>query len=577
MSNSDRSASRTTTQLKSRPCCQPPRPCPLPTNWARYPATQDVDVSCNRIVDVSGISFCDGTYIGSGNSFDISSNQVLVLSGTVDPSGNYNSASIVSRDRIYQQLDSDPSWNAVNGYYTLAKDAAPALNPTSSGVTAVSTWITRTTNNNQWVSICWSPELGIFVAISESGGTDRAMTSPDGITWTTRTTNSNIWRSVCWAAEAPNSLGGTGLFVAVASGVSNDDLSNNRVMISSNGIDWIPQSINNTNGWNDVCWSPELGLFAAVSFDGSGDRVMTSPNGITWTTRTTNNNSWLGICWSSELGMFVAVAGSGSNDRAMTSHDGITWITRTTNNNTWSNICWSPELGLFAAVANSGSNDRAMTSPDGINWTTRTTNNNIWFNICWSPELGLFVAVSIFTIGSLANVMTSPDGITWTLRTSPNANWRGVCWSPELGIFAAVSTSGSANRAMTSSLRGRPPTSYNVFDSSSNRIDQNGYWALQQTLKAVTYTDISGALNVAGSNLLYANNTTEKTITNFTGGVANQRLIVAFPGAGNTIIQHNASIRLSGGGANFTATQYDTLTLVFTGSVWVEVYRSANI
>jgi hypothetical protein len=75
--------------------------------------------------------------------------------------------------------------------------------------------------------------------------------------------------------------------------------------------------------------------------------------------------------------------------------------------------------------------------------------------------------------------MTSLDGITWIPRTTPNNNYTSVCWSAELGIFVAVSNSGTDNRVMTSSLKGRPPTSYNVFDSSFNNIDQSGNWSLK--------------------------------------------------------------------------------------------------
>jgi hypothetical protein len=39
----------------------------------------NLSFACNDINDVSGINFCDGTYIGHGNSFDISTNEVLVL------------------------------------------------------------------------------------------------------------------------------------------------------------------------------------------------------------------------------------------------------------------------------------------------------------------------------------------------------------------------------------------------------------------------------------------------------------------------------------------------------------------
>jgi hypothetical protein len=51
-------------------------------NWAQYPATQNVDLSCNLINDLSAINFCDGTYIGPGGSFDISSNQNIVVKST---------------------------------------------------------------------------------------------------------------------------------------------------------------------------------------------------------------------------------------------------------------------------------------------------------------------------------------------------------------------------------------------------------------------------------------------------------------------------------------------------------------
>jgi hypothetical protein len=70
--------------------------------------------------------------------------------------------------------------------------------------------------------------------------------------------------------------------------------------------------------------------------------------------------------------------------------------------------------------------------------------------------------------------MISPDGINWTLTAeAQDFGWLSICWSSELGI--AVGT-GMFNGVMTSSLKGRPPTSYNVFDSSFNSIDENGKW-----------------------------------------------------------------------------------------------------
>lgn len=43
---------------------------------------------------------------------------------------------------------------------------------------AVREWTPRTSAaDNQWLSVCWSPELGLFVAVAGSGAGNRVMTS----------------------------------------------------------------------------------------------------------------------------------------------------------------------------------------------------------------------------------------------------------------------------------------------------------------------------------------------------------------------------------------------------------------
>jgi hypothetical protein len=189
----------------------------------------------------------------------------------------------------------------------------------------------------------------------------------------------------------------------------------------------------------------------------------------------------------------------------MTSPNGITWTARLAaagQDNVWRSVCWSPKIGLFVAVSDSGSN-RVMTSNNGINWISRSAVGvNLWYHVCWCPQLELFIAVGTNC------VMSSPDGINWTSRTSAQANnWFGLCWSPELGIAVAVADTGT-NRVMTSSLRGRPPTSYNVFDSSFNSIDETGKWTFQ-SIYSPTMT-VQGA-NVNSDDRLKHN---EVVITN---------------------------------------------------------------
>jgi hypothetical protein len=107
--------------------------------------------------------------------------------------------------------------------------------------------------------------------------------------------------------------------------------------------------------------------------------------------------------------------------------------------------------------------------------------------------------------------MTSPDGINWTSRTSAVDNdWNSVCWSAELGLFVAVSFTGTGDRVMTSSLKGRPPTSYNVFDSSFNNIDSNGNWTFKSksifsdgniTIDPSNNLIIDGLLDMSGNTI----------------------------------------------------------------------------
>ena len=98
------------------------------------------------------------------------------------------------------------------------------------------------------------------------------------------------------------------------------DLSNWTTISSIEIGPWTIRTSAADNSWRSVCWSPELSLFVAVAYTGTGNRVMTSPDGINWTIRTSAaDNSWRSVCWSPELSLFVAVADSGTGNRVMTS------------------------------------------------------------------------------------------------------------------------------------------------------------------------------------------------------------------------------------------------------------------
>lgn len=289
-------------------------------------------------------------------------------------------------------------------------------------------WIIQSSAEDyEWHSIAFGN--GLFVAVAQTGGTDRVMTSTNGITWTIRTAASNNnWISVYF---------GNNLFVAVAqSGTGN------RIMTSSNGIDWTARNSAADNDWHNVSFGNNI--FVAVAESGTGNRVMTSPNGIAWIIRTSAaDNDWQAVCFGN--GLFVAVAETGVGNRVMTSTNGIAWTIRNSAaDNDWHSVCFGN--GIFVAVAESGVGNRVMTSPDGINWTSRNTPvDNDWHSVTYGN--GLFVAVA--ETGGNDRVMTSPDGINWTIRTAANNNdWNSVAYGNN--TFAAVAVSGVGNRAMTS-------------------------------------------------------------------------------------------------------------------------------
>ena len=323
----------------------------------------------------------------SGNIiFNVSGGNITNVNKLSAPLTNY---SIVSSSRVYQDISNDISWAAVNGYYGLAKDAYPALNPYSSGAKAVQTWTSRTTITNdscEWKSICWSPELRMFAAVGFATS-NNIMTSKDGINWIVQTNSSSVWFSICWSPEIR-------IFVAVGN--------HNILTYSSQTENWTAYS--NSGNWNAVCWSAQLGIFVAVgTINGSTNGyVITSTTGTgTWSgPYSVLSGNWSCICWSAELRLFVALAYSGTN-RLMVSSNGVTWslpnqnvVNQSILTNKWTSVCWSKELGLFVAVASEGTY-KVITSYDGKNWTTiNVTNSNFWNSVCWSSDLRLFLAVA---------------------------------------------------------------------------------------------------------------------------------------------------------------------------------------
>jgi len=204
---------------------------------------------------------------------DVSMNGNLYIGQNANMKSNVNiQGNLVVNKRVLQTLNNDPSYNNVNGYYALADSVQPIVSK-QTAYDIGQNWQNATSGvlNNDWQSVCWSPELGLFCTVAFSDTNTRAMISTNGTIWNSSITGvlDNAWRSVCWSPKL-------GLFCAVASSGNTD---NEKVMVSSNGTTWVNATTAPTGDWNSVCWSNELNLFLAV---GNGNNYMTSNDGYNW-------------------------------------------------------------------------------------------------------------------------------------------------------------------------------------------------------------------------------------------------------------------------------------------------------
>jgi alpha-tubulin suppressor-like RCC1 family protein len=266
--------------------------------------------------------------------------------------------------------------------------------------------------------------------------------------------NFNRLNMITWSPEL-------GMFVAITSNNNGSDTQfyNYLILISYDGINWsnvyVPRISQYTN-LNSIVWSSELSMFVVVSADSmsfTNAIVHYSYDGLLWYRIDTGiaGNSWNSVCWSPKLSLFVAVGESSSNNRIMTSSNGITWTARTAaTNNNWRSVCWSEALSLFVAVSNSGTGNRIMTSSNGTTWTSQTSPaDSDWRSVIWVLELSLFIAVSI---SSSNKIMTSPNGTTWTIRnTTSTSLFHSVMWIPApISAIFAVGDTGSNDRIIRS-------------------------------------------------------------------------------------------------------------------------------
>jgi len=388
--------------------------------------------------------------------------------------------------------------------------------------------------NSSWRSICWSPDLKIFVAVgSNSVGVNQIINSYDGINW-------NLAKSV------PNSS------------------------LTLTSVIWI-------NGRFIAC---------ALNGTASTDRIIISDDGLTWynTSTLSVSNTWKSLAYSYELNRIVCCADTGASGRIIYSNNGgVTWALGTgyVNTASYSSVAYSPNNKLFVVVATSASipQNFIYTSPDGITWTTSTITTAYQFeSICWaSYPINKFVIVCSTSSGS-QRVLYSSDGFTWTFSTSsptiPLNTWKYVTYNNYLNTLIAVSSDGT-NRVMTS-------TDANTWTSINVGTTNNFLGIAFNESKTLL---ISSNANFSNNIVSSTNLTTYAQITNsgltdsYYNGVdynssSNKLIACASLGTTRVIQSTNEGLRWT---TNSLSSSYQWLQVIYAGNKWVAVNSATSI
>ncbi len=271
---------------------------------------------------------------------------------------------------------------------------------------------------NGWSSITYGN--GLFVAVAPSG-TNRVVTSPDGINWTLRNAaGAHAWKSVTY---------GAGTFVAVAT--------DEKMMTSSDGINWTMDTTVPNSRWKSVKYLNDN--FIAVADNGAQRLIKTTSYKTTATLTLSGsainhdaNNNVPDITFNFANSAFTSNnAASVSNATGpASSNKGITFTAN-------SSIAYSG-AGFSETAANTGAVSGSIIA--SLSGSESFASNNI------TSHLSLGNVPS----GLSAQLTVAPP--TWTTQTALTGNWKDIAYGNN--TYVAVGNSGSGTNKIMRSTDG---------------------------------------------------------------------------------------------------------------------------
>jgi hypothetical protein len=242
-----------------------------------------------------------------------------------------------------------------------------------------------------------------------------------------------------------------------------------RAQWSNDGITWNIATTPNSLNYFSIDFSPEQGLWVALSADISSSNIMTSTNSVTWTSRSKpDTTSMFGVAWCKQFNKWIA---NGST-KIFTSSDGITWDIGFTfsdasnfSSGTWEPLYAETPGGTYWAcgVVSTSATQRVMKlcyTTNGSSFTeSNVSSETIWQaadakSINYSPSLNRYV---IFNQTTANRILTSTDltsGWSWyTQSVAPAGALRiGAAWGDNLFVSPMFSGANTTTPTQYSSL-----------------------------------------------------------------------------------------------------------------------------
>lgn len=419
------------------------------TTWRR---AAPLTISAKNWTGITYGSPSTGQYAGMSMFVAVASNDTNGIMTSTDGSYNWTLRSCPSAN-----------WNGItygNGLF-VAVSSSGTGNRVMASSDAINWSLQTSAADYTWNAIAYGS--GRFAAVSSSGVGNRIMTyesnrvmiSNNGNTWSTANMtgiDQNKWVSVTCGTPASGSYTGGNIFIAVSnSGTSN------RVMLSQNSNTWVTSGI---TGVPDISYTSITygnGTFVAVADASYATPIITSSNGTTWASVAAPvNNNWSSVIYGTVStglydgsGVFVAVAYGGTTNRVMTSiNAGATWVSRQCPVSDWYSVGYGTDSngkGYFVAVSYSG---LAMASTDTVNWyLVPTPAKNQWSGITYGvPVVGSYAGQGVFAAVSTTGtnrVMTSSFGDSTTVSSLSIGNKAYANGESTIAIGEGARVSGS--------------------------------------------------------------------------------------------------------------------------------------